>query len=55
MAKLMGSMISGDLGKKNDVEALRFFRRKIRSIGTILHSAKELPVKPFAKAGGDNS
>lgn len=52
-AKLVGP--SGDLGAKRAANGAAFMRRKIKNAGRTGACAKAFKVRPFAKAGGDNS
>ncbi len=45
----------GDLGKLQDAELKAAFPRAIKRAGVADYSSDYLPVRPFAKAGGDNS
>ena len=52
-AKLTGP--SGDLGAKRESASAAFMKRKVKNAGRGGACAKAFKVRPFAKAGGDNS
>jgi hypothetical protein len=54
-AKVGKDSPQGDLSKRDDPPFNKFFKRKIRPAGSTEFASDYLPVRPFAKAGGDNS
>ena len=44
----------GDLSKRDDQHYNKFFKRQIKAKGDAPRASDYLPVRPFAKAGGDD-